>query len=86
MVRNEVSLLACLRRPDQVGTVIQRHKYLLILLLSLLVMQPGLWALAHNGVPAWACIVIWPSFWMGGQLFVVAMIGNGKDGLGIKRD
>lgn len=85
MVRNEVSLLACLRRPDQVGTVIQRHKYLLILLLSLLVMQPGLWALAHTGVPAWACIVTWMSFWMGGQLFVLAMVGKG-DGLGIKHD
>lgn len=79
MVRNEVSLLARLRRPDQVGTMNIRYRSLLVLLASLFLMQPGLWVLTHYDLPVWACVLTWASFWMGGQLFVLAMIDEKND-------
>jgi len=57
----------------------------LVLAGSYIVAIPALAALLIAGVPVWAVMVSSLCFWMSGQLFVIAMIGDGKEGLGIKR-
>ena len=45
----------------------------------------GILILAIANVPLWAVAGSTFLFWMSGQMFLAAMIGNGKEGLGTKR-
>jgi hypothetical protein len=62
-----------------------RAKCRLVELLGLLVAIPGIFLLVYEGVSDWFFPIIFFTFWFSGACFVVAMIGDGKEGLGIKR-
>jgi hypothetical protein len=58
----------------------------LILGLSYLVAVPGIVAIAVMGLPFWFLLVMFSTFWPAGMFFIIAMIGDGKEGLGLKDD
>jgi hypothetical protein len=63
-----------------------RHKCVLIYWFSILLGVGALILLTATGTFSWPALIACGIFWMAGQLFVIAMIGDGEEGLGIKRD
>jgi hypothetical protein len=58
----------------------------LVMALSFLVATPGTFAIVAMGLPVWFLFVMFATFWPAGMFFVIAMIGDGKEGLGLKDD
>ena len=63
-----------------------RNKCRAILFIGAVAAIPGIVVLAADGADFLTVIVTYASFWLSGSLFVVAMIGDGHEGLGVKRN
>lgn len=63
-----------------------RQKCRLIYFLSLVPAIGALILLSATNILIWPAWVACGLFWIAGQMFVIAMIGDGKEGLGIKQD